>query len=353
MPIALAGFAFLLMTSDPAAAPTTPFTAQHRVTEAIAAIRLRAWRSDAVDWPAVEARARVEASTARDTIDLLPVYSHLLEALGDHHSFVQADPALRASYKDRYGREFDADIVRAQPTSGFTARRDRIARRLTLPGAARVELITAPKVFGDGQDAKTYADVVFSNVAAAADAACGYVVDLRGNVGGNIWPMKAGLSALLGESYLNTDPYARFDRGAFLINEGPYKDQVAARITDWRSLPELAQTPVAILIDDGVGSSGEGVAVAFRGRPSTRFFGQTSAGVASTNEGFRLTDGVNLVVTTSLMTDRNGRSYPDGIEPDEPVPAGEGSVVDADDAVVEAAKAWLAGQGSCVAKPHA
>ena len=43
---------------------------------------------------------------------------------------------------------------------------------------------------------------VFGNIAAASDRVCGYVIDLRGNVGGNVWPMKAGLSPLLGETYL-------------------------------------------------------------------------------------------------------------------------------------------------------
>ena len=70
---------------------------------------------------------------------------------------------------------------------------------------------------------------------------------------------------------------------------------------------------------------------------------------ASSNEGFTLSDGVNLVVTTSMMADRNGRIYPDGVHPDTPIAHGEGEPGDPDDAVVEAAKAWLAAQPGCAA----
>lgn len=323
-----------------------PFDAAARVREAIAVVRPAAYRSAAVDWPALEADLLARAADAGDAVDLLPVYSRLLQALGDRHSFVQVDASLRETYRARHGREFDADVVRPPQTSGFIMRRERTARTLAL-GAARAELVTAPKVFGGGQDARDYADAVFGHVAAAADRSCGYVVDLRGNVGGNVWPMKAGLSALLGDTWLNTDPYARFENGAFLINEGEHRDRAAARISDWRPLPRLADIPVALLIDDGVASSGEGIALAFRGRVNTRFFGQTTAGVASVNEGFLLSDGVNLVVTTDMMRDREGRTWPDGLSPDEPVPAGEGSAADPDDAVVEAAKAWLAAHPAC------
>lgn len=322
------------------------FDAAARVREAIAAVRPAAYRSAGVDWTALEGDLLARAAGAEDTVDLLPVYSRLLQALGDRHSFVQVDPALREAYRTRHGREFDADVVRPAQTSAFIMRRERTARTLAI-GAAEAELVTAPKVFGGGQDARDYSDAVFGHVAAAADRSCGYVVDLRGNVGGNVWPMKAGLSALLGEAWLNTDGYARFEKGAFLINEGEHRDRAAARVSDWRPLPRLAEIPVAVLLDDGVASSGEGIALAFRGRVHTRFFGQPTAGVASSNEGFLLSDGVNLVVTTDMMRDRDGRTWPDGLVPDEPVPAGEGSPVDPDDGVVEAAKAWLASLPAC------
>jgi carboxyl-terminal processing protease len=39
--------------------------------------------------------------------------------------------------------------------------------------------------------------------------------------------------------------------------------------------------PVAVLVDRDTGSSGEGIAIDFRGRPETRFFGELTYGAAT------------------------------------------------------------------------
>lgn len=324
-----------------------PFDAQARVTEAVEILRREAYRRDAVDWSTLEREARAGAATATDDADMLRVYARLLDGLGDGHSFVQADPALMDAYRARHGEAFDAFKSYKPVTSTFTDRNQPEARTLALDHGATAELIVTPKVFGGSRNGTPYATAMFEQVAAASPRACGYVVDLRGNLGGNVWHMKAGLSALLGDAYLNTDPFARFENGAFIVNEGEYAGVAMTAATSWRSLPALAAAPVAVLIDDGVGSSGEGMAVAFKGRDRTRFFGQTTAGVASVNNGFMLKDGANLVVTIGMMSDRNGATYPDGVPPDDVVPFGPGDQADPDDAQVEAAKRWLAQQPGC------
>lgn len=55
-----------------------------------------------------------------------------------------------------------------------------------------------------------------------------------------------------------------------------------------------------------------------------------------------------LQITVGWMADRNGRTFPDGLEPDEAVayaPGADGK----DDSVVQAAKTWLAKQPACSA----
>lgn len=323
------------------------FDPQQRLSEALDTVRAQAYRRDSVDWASVERRLREEASGATDAADMLRVYALLLDSLGDGHSFVQADPALVDAYKTRHGEAFDAFKTPKPQTSTFLMRNQLQARTLTLPNGAGVEMVAVPKVFGGGQNGVTYATALFGQIADASERSCGYVLDLRGNVGGNVWPMKAGLSALLGEPYLDSDPFARFEEGAFIVNEGEYKDMTMTAAENWRLIPALAEVPTAVLIDDGVSSSGEGVSIAFKGRPNTRFFGQTTFGVASVNTGLMLADGVNLVVTTDMMKDRNGQAYPTGIAPDEAVAHGPGDPDDPEDAEVEAAKRWLATQAAC------
>lgn len=337
------------------AGEAVPFDARARVAEAVAIARVHAYRTAKVDWPALEARLQVRSASARDGTDLLPVYVALLDGLGDGHSFLQVPEEQRLAYLARHGEAFDAGLNRPSMTSTFIMRRDLTTRSLALRRGRQAQLLTVPKVFGGGAGARSYANTLFDQLAAAAPSACGYVLDLRGNVGGNVWPMLAGLSPLLGDGNLGGERnaagalsfYARFESGAAIVNEGEDKGATIFALDPGKPRLDLTRAPVALLIDDGVASSGEGVAVAFKGRAATRFFGSRTFGVASSNEGFQLSGGENLVITTAMMTDRNGRTYPSGVAPDSPVAAGAGRADDPDDAVIEAAKRWLEGRRAC------
>lgn len=333
-----------------------PFDAGARVTEAIQTVRPAAYRSASVDWPVLEAELRAMAEPARDTADMLPVYRRLLDALGDHHSFVQTSAELTQTFLARRGRELYADAPSTLRISTF-GHRDMVDHQsLTISDQKAVQWISVPKVFGAGDRAKAYAAHLFMATADVAPRNCGYIIDVRGNTGGNIWPMLTGLSGLLGDGPVGRETkadgsvmtYAELREGvATIIEEGEFKGREIIRSSTWRPLPALQSAPVAILMDDRTASSGEGVAVAMRGRPSTRFFGQPTFGVSTSNNGFELSDGVNLVVTVGVMTDRNGVAYPNGLTPDEMVAFGPGNPDDPADAQIEAAKVWLATQSAC------
>lgn len=352
--IALLGLGLL---AGPATA-AEPFNPEPLISQAIAGVRQQAYRSNQVDWPALEARVRGAAVGARDELDLLPAYVVLLNGLGDGHSFVQVPPERHKAYADRHGRTFytASGVTRqASPSqSTFMKRRDREERMLGLAGQGRALLLVVPSVSGRGPDAQAYADGLFAALARAAPTACGYVLDLRGNTGGNMWPMVTGLSPLLGDGMgLGEEDgvgrksvYGKLRGGEAIIANGGGTGNRLFAVQGWRDLG-LTGAPVAILQDDGVMSSGEAVLAALKGRRDTRSFGQRSRGLASANSGFQLADGTNLVITVGMMTDREGRTYPDGFTPDELVAAGPGRDADPEDAVVEAAKAWLGRQPAC------
>jgi C-terminal processing protease CtpA/Prc len=80
-------------------------------------------------------------------------------------------------------------------------------------------------------------------------------------------------------------------------------------------------------------SAGEFTAIAFEGRPNTRFFGETTAGFVSTNSVAPLPDGAEIAVSTGYSTDRLHRPYRSAIVPDEATPRGQPTL--------DAAIAWL------------
>lgn len=340
-----------LISAAPSAAPvasevSTDFDGRASLDAAITQVRRIAFRSSAVDWLAVERDLGERADKASDAIDMLPIYRDLLDSLGDGHSFVQADATSLEAYRTRHGKELHADSSRKRATSAFVGRSESAGEALPLPGGSVARLVTIPAMEGGGARANANADALFSAFSAGFDTTCGYVLDLRGNSGGNLWPMLIGISPLLGDGQYGWErnaegsekPYARLSRGEAIVLEGEYADMTMARSEHWRPL-DATSRPVALLLDDGTASSGEGVAVAFIGRAETRSFGQRTYGVASANEGVLLADGVNLVITTSMMRDRLGAVHADGIEPDE--------VTEPGTPTLDAAREWLASRPGC------
>jgi C-terminal processing protease CtpA/Prc len=90
---------------------------------------------------------------------------------------------------------------------------------------------------------------------------------------------------------------------------------------------------VAVLTNRSVASSGEAIAVAFRGRPGTRTFGIDTCGLPTANDNFTLSDGATLFLTVALDADRTMTAYDSSLPPDERI--------DDPSALVERAIAWL------------
>ncbi len=143
--------------------------------------------------------------------------------------------------------------------------------------------------------------------------------------------------------------------GQFFTFEGRsvwwYRDGVAAEVENGKADPypavegtpyRMAGTPrAAVLIDRGTGSSGESLAIAFRGRANTRFFGEHTQGVSTVNEVFALPDGAAMWLTIGVNADRTGKQYPDGFGPDEEVASSGKILPDEQDPVLQAALGWL------------
>jgi carboxyl-terminal processing protease len=186
-----------------------------------------------------------------------------------------------------------------------------------------------------------------------ARGACGWVVDLRLNGGGNVWPMYAGVGPLLGDSLLNIEVEdgrvvgrtVYVDGHAIAVDAAGERHVLASVEAPYRM--RNAAAPVAVLTDGGTASSAEALAIAFRTRPNTRLFGQPTGGYATGNRGVRLRDGANMVVTVDAMRDRHGREYGDPIEPDEIIEMPDGFWPTTTDAVARRAVEWLKTQSGC------
>ena len=158
-----------------------------------------------------------------------------------------------------------------------------------------------------------YVHTIFDFLQAHLDAR-GVIVDLRGNTGGNMYPMIASVSPLLPDGIV-LKFQSRKQTSPIPLSYVTESCQLPAE-----SIAKFpSSTPVAILTDDHTGSSGEATLICFRGLDNVRTFGAPTAGYASGNMSYTLSDGYLFAITRSADVARTGEVFcEDPILPDVP-----------------------------------
>jgi C-terminal processing protease CtpA/Prc len=231
------------------------------------------------EWKAARAEALSAAPQTPD--EAKDVVRKALKVAGGKHSFIKVSEDVIE----------DATSEWTMPTVSFEE--------------DGITVIKLPAFSGNSEEGVRYARTVID---ALPDALPGAVIDLRGNTGGNMYPM---ISAV--HRFLPDDDILRFR---------------TRKRTNWIQLPFVLQGTgvasaapiecrVAILTDDMTASSGEATMLTFRGLDKVRTFGAPTAGYASANSPYPMPDGSQLVLTTGCDVARTGEVFcDDPIAPD-------------------------------------
>lgn len=200
-------------------------------------------------------------------------------------------------------------------------------------GIAYVTLPYLTTIQGRQALGEQYRDTLRSTlVGLDQNASCGWIIDLRKNPGGNMWPMLNGLDPLLGEGpfgyFVGIEDRTPWVRTAYGIRS---TQETQAEKAEPSFALENASRPIAVLIGNRTTSSGEMVAVALMSLASARSFGQPTANFTTAVIPFELSDGAVLGVTSSKIAFASGEVVEGALQPD--VVAGE----DAQEQAVE----WL------------
>lgn len=297
-------------------APLAP-AAQRELDSAFAIVRKNSLWRDTVTWSTVEPEVRAIAAGAESTGDVHPAIRVLLARLGDHHSFMMRPQGTRQFQSG--GAQNPRPVIRALADS--------------------IAYISVPAYSGaDRKAINDYTKAVHDSLTKVlASASCKWVVDLRTNGGGNMWPMLGGLQPFFGQAGL----------GSFVSAGGSGPLWHAGDAVDVRpnaALLPLDSAYVAVLTGPRTASSGEAVTISFRGRPRTRSFGLPTAGLSTANQGYMLPDSSMILLTVAVEADRTGRRYGEKIDPDEVVPLNAGGAADPQ---LDRAMAWLKSQPAC------
>lgn len=269
-------------------------------------------RRHEIDWPRISRTAFSLASSARKPEDTYGAIRFAVNSLGDNHSSFYEPQRAKG--------EFEAPATTFDDLQGG-------------PLEGRIGYISLPGVRSEA----AFASYVRQGRAAVTEAdrerACGWVVDLREEDGGGMGAPLAVVGPILGDGNVGmfVDPDGK--KSVWTVKSGASDS--------WGDGAPVARpdAPVAVLTSEATASAGEAVAVAFRGRPDTRFFGQPTRGKPTGNYPHYLSDGAVLILTEAKDADRTGRIYDGPIPPDEEIPAGQDAL--------EAARNWLLDQRAC------
>ena len=250
--------------------------------EAIEFSRSRSLNAANVDWEALERDAKgLVASQGEDA-----AIRFVVKALGDNHSFYRA-PARPLH-----------DVL--APHEGFP--------RIRINGWS-----------GSLEAARASTEALRSSIdAVGASGQCGLIIDLASNTGGNIWPMLVGLSPLLSEGPLGQfrsadgSSKAIEKKDGFILYDGARHFLNPADVSPGAPIVHK----VALVVGPRTSSSGEILAILFRGQGGVRIFGEETSGQSTATSTVSLPNGGALSVASSVTVDRAGTAFNAKLAPD-------------------------------------
>lgn len=270
-----------------------------------------------VDWTAMEANLQKVSKGMESIDDTAPALQYMMKTLreaGDSHSFIES--------KTTVDKKNTSNPVAKEPESKLLSGD---IGYIKVPGFSSVN-----KTVGN-----SFADKIQQMIEKldTENKIKGWIVDLRTNTGGNMYPMIAGLGPLIGDGTL----------GYFTDGEKKtawkYKNGKTSytKITKPYHLKN-DNNRIAVLIGPSTASSGEATTISFIGKTNVKTFGTPTAGLTSANDGFKLSDGKMLLLASSYEMDRTGKNYTGKIQPDELVEPSKNSEVDHQ---IQSASQWI------------
>ncbi len=272
--------------------------------------------SSSLNWDSLETEIYSSISSADSISDLKPAFETLLNGIRDHHGRVinLLDYSILAHFTDQENARF-TDNRKFDPETWAVVNdiESRFEYELLSNNIGYLRVVgIGPNV--DGQaEAERIRSAILKLHAQNVDK---WIIDLRYNGGGNINVMMAGLAPLLDSRCVATIRDEDNEiMGTAEVKKGNFW-YFGLNVFELENTVKIKSPKIAVLTSRWTASSGELVAVCFKGQANTKFFGEATGGY-TTNTGWDVINNeIALVIATGVYCDRNGQSYDQNIEPD-------------------------------------
>jgi len=278
-------------------------------------IKFNSIHRNKVDWKPIDVHFEQNIQHAKSIKDTMNCFVSVLEELNDVHSQIY----LNNQYYGHYLQFDDSTLAWLKPLNDKAiSQTNQIQTKCLLDKIAYIR-VPSFQVY-DPKQINMYAQSLYDSVMQfTSKKVKGFIIDLRLNGGGNIYPMLSGLSPFLNNQIIGyeTDINDQASRtweiknGNFIIG-GYQTTQIAIDSTAM-----FDRIPVVVLLGPVTKSSGSMTAIAFNKRLNTIFIGEPTAdGYTTSNGYFQFAPNLNLNFATHNVADRSMTIYKTTVNPD-------------------------------------
>jgi carboxyl-terminal processing protease len=269
--------------------------AKNYIDEVITLLQNNSINKNKINWKDFRNDIYIHAKDSKTIKETYPSISYAISKLDDHHSYFVANIDTQ-----------DTSDLKPLPILQDEIVPDNI-------GYIRIGFC-----MGDEEETNNYINSVSDKILKQDKPnLMGWIVDLRGNFGGNMWPMLVAIGPILGEGTLGYSFYPDSSFYTWNYKDGKVYDENGIWGKSTKTFRLKSDNPyVAILTDNVIASSGEAVVIAFKGREKTKSFGMPTFGVSTSNRSHTLSDGSRINLTECVFADRNKTKYGSAVNPD-------------------------------------
>lgn len=275
--------------------------------EAIGIMQKSYYKKDAVNWDSLSQAAKQRLSEAESCDDIYGIIDWCFKQFNEPHSFIMP-PSKAAAYC------YDTTRLKVRPVM-----RQMVGQMNAEAINGGIGYITVPWVgTTDPSICSIIADSLQHEIAMLdKQGVSKWIIDLRANSGGNCWPMLAGLGPLLGDGicgyFVSESDKVAFSYQGGAAFHGPY---VRCQVQHPYELKN-SYKQIIVLTSGKTCSSGEIIALAFKGKERVSFYGEPTAGFTTANTTYNLSDNSMLVLTICKEADCKGKVCEGKIIPNE------------------------------------
>lgn len=288
--------------TPPQTPPGNSTQAQAFVDEVLSIMRANALTRYDVDWGNIETEVQELAANATTIAQTYPAITRALELIGTNHSLLLSSQGNLISYPSEISCKAPGELPVPQMEDIGYIRVDGFSSTTFSEGVQFATQIQQQIAQQDGDNIR------------------GWIIDLRNNTGGNMWPMITGLGPFFDQNIVGhfIDADDQISNWGY-ENGSSFNDSnvVMSVVTPYTLINPLAK--IAVLSSRANASSGEATLIAFKKQHNVRFFGEETCGLSTANTGFTLSDGSTLLLTTAVTADREQMGYGAAVAVDEPV----------------------------------